>query len=75
VSRASTAALPEMAVLHQLEQSVGNGHDDHEDQDDALPWLQFTPQTHDADDCQHDDHDEYEHSRRFYICGARIRRQ
>lgn len=56
--------------MNQLEQSVGNGGDDHDNQDDPLPWLQFTAQTHDAEDCQHDDGDDYDHSRRFY---ARVR--
>ena len=51
----SIAALPEIAQLNKLKQSVGNDDDEHRNHDDALPWFQVTAQTQDSEDSQYDD--------------------
>lgn len=54
--------LAEVAELHQLEQNVCNRTDEHDDQPDALFWLQCPAQAHDHEDCQNQNGEDYDHS-------------
>ena len=55
-------ALAEVAELHQLEQNVCNRTDEHDDQHDALFWLQCPAQAHNPEDCQNQNGKDYDHS-------------